>query len=95
MIAVKDCSSPFESWRRSSPGHRGGRSRTDGRRLCHKRHEAELRAAVTFSKRVKSIEFPEEMRRAGSEVGRGSTLQIALCLQPSEDALQFATMFSG
>jgi hypothetical protein len=40
---------------------------------------------------VNSIEFPEEMRRAGSEVGRGSIFQIALCLEPSEDALQFAT----
>jgi hypothetical protein len=28
---------------------------------------------------VNSIEFPEEMRRAASEVGRGSIFQIALC----------------
>src|SRR5262249_12522660 len=72
------------------PGHRGGRSRTDAQRFGHKRYEAELRAAVTFSKRMNSIELREEKRRAGTEVECGSSLQIALRLQTSEDALQFA-----
>ena len=44
---------------------------------------------------MNSIELREEKRRAGTEVECGSSLQIALCLQTSEDALQFATDVLG
>jgi hypothetical protein len=44
---------------------------------------------------MNSIELREEKRRAGTEVECGSSLQIALCVQTSEDALQFATDVLG
>jgi hypothetical protein len=49
MIAVKDCSSPLKLRisRRASPGIEAVEVERMAGVLCHKRHEAELRAAVT------------------------------------------------